>query len=605
MKNLKRTLAMIMALGMISTSGIIANADTTDDGKQLYICGDTNLDGKLNTIDILLSKRVILHLAEPKYMYADGDTIKIYEDTQGEEVVIRATKYTVDVENSTIHITQQDFEEVLLDITVKVTDKTTFTGNFSNLEELAEELEANPSTFIAITYDSVTKEVSEINQIEYEPVELSTIFTGNGIIENYVYINVEEKTVHHEFGVELTETDLNITDDTEITSNGESITLDELSNIANADDYEYAVLIKYNPSTNDIAELSLLQMMLIPTDEGYARAITLKDGQYEMNINSQDGLITIPELTYLELQVTEDTIFEGITSLADVNETTHLDITYNPDTQSITKVSAFEDQTIWTSPYSNTNIVSATDNTITIDSYGKELILTVNENTTYSNTSIVKSFEDIKEYMGCAEFEISYNPVTKVVTNITADEYLMEDKPVIYLYPTEKTQVDVSLDLNGELTCTYPKYENGWSVIAEPDGTLYDMDGNEYYCLYWEGKQSINYDFSKGFVVKGEDTADFLREKLLYMGLTPKEANEFIIYWLPRMENNEYNLITFQDDIYTENAKLNITPQPDTLLRIFMAYKPLDDYIEVEPQELTTINRTGFTAVEWGGTEIK
>lgn len=89
------------------------------------------------------------------------------------------------------------------------------------------------------------------------------------------------------------------------------------------------------------------------------------------------------------------------------------------------------------------------------------------------------------------------------------------------------------------------------------------------------------------------------------MGLTPKEANEFIIYWLPRMENNEYNLITFQDDIYTENAKLDITPTPDTLLRIFMAYKPLDEYIEIEPQELSTCDRNGFVAVEWGGTEIK
>lgn len=110
---------------------------------------------------------------------------------------------------------------------------------------------------------------------------------------------------------------------------------------------------------------------------------------------------------------------------------------------------------------------------------------------------------------------------------------------------------------------------------------------------------------SEGFVVKGEDTADFLREKLEYMGLTPKEYNEFIVYWLPRMQNNKYNLITFQKEKYTDNAVLDITPQPDSILRVFMAYKPLDEYVEIPQQKLDTFDRKGFAVVEWGGTELK
>jgi len=191
------------------------------------------------------------------------------------------------------------------------------------------------------------------------------------------------------------------------------------------------------------------------------------------------------------------------------------------------------------------------------------------------------------------------------IYSYNADE-TYSDKPIIYLYPTEETKVDVSLELlTGDLTCTYPKYDDAWSVTAQPDGTLYDEQGNEYYCLYWEGVQNIDYDMSKGFVVKGDDTADFLNEKLLYMGLTAREANEFIIYWLPRMESNTYNLITFQQDIYTDNVILNITPEPDSTLRIFMAFQPLETFIEIDEQELPTFNRTGFTVVEWGGTEIK
>ena len=89
------------------------------------------------------------------------------------------------------------------------------------------------------------------------------------------------------------------------------------------------------------------------------------------------------------------------------------------------------------------------------------------------------------------------------------------------------------------------------------------------------------------------------------MGLTENEMNEFIVYWLPRMEHNAYNLITFQGDAYTNSAKLNITPAPDSICRVFMAYVPLEDAVEIEPQQLHSFARTGFAVVEWGGSEIK
>lgn len=88
------------------------------------------------------------------------------------------------------------------------------------------------------------------------------------------------------------------------------------------------------------------------------------------------------------------------------------------------------------------------------------------------------------------------------------------------------------------------------------------------------------------------------------LGLTPREANEFILYWLPRMEGNAYNLISFQNEAYTETAALSINPQPDTLLRVFTAWKGLDKPMEVSPQMLEPVQRTGFTVVEWGGAEL-
>lgn len=179
------------------------------------------------------------------------------------------------------------------------------------------------------------------------------------------------------------------------------------------------------------------------------------------------------------------------------------------------------------------------------------------------------------------------------------------EKPVIYLYPEEEMEVHVKLDFNGALTCTYPAYENGWDVVARPDGTLTDPEtGREYYCLFWEGVSYVPYDMSEGFVVAGEETEAFLEDTLKTLGLTDKEANEFIIYWLPRMEDNAYNLISFRQEDYTDNAKLTVEPAPDTVLRVFMAYKPLKTPIQIPSQRLQTTERTGFTLVEWGGTEI-
>ena len=178
-------------------------------------------------------------------------------------------------------------------------------------------------------------------------------------------------------------------------------------------------------------------------------------------------------------------------------------------------------------------------------------------------------------------------------------------KPVLYLYPERETEVTVRLDYDGELTCAYPACgEEGWTVTAAPDGTLTDKAGQTYNYLYWEGLSDGDYDFSRGFCVPGEAAAAFLEKSLAELGLTRREANEFIVYWLPRMEANAYNLIAFQSGAYTDHAGLTITPEPDSLLRVFMAWRPLAEPVEIPEQDLPAFERTGFAAVEWGGAEL-
>ncbi len=178
-------------------------------------------------------------------------------------------------------------------------------------------------------------------------------------------------------------------------------------------------------------------------------------------------------------------------------------------------------------------------------------------------------------------------------------------KPVIYLYPEEETAVTVRLKLQGDLTCAYPAYREGWRVTAQPDGTLRDAAGQLYNYLYWEGTLATEYDWSKGFCVRGADTAAFLEDALARLGLNRREANEFIVYWLPQMEQNPYNIIAFQTERYTDAAALEISPAPDTLIRVFMSWKAAKESIALPPQALNAPTRSGFTAIEWGGAEVK
>lgn len=130
-----------------------------------------------------------------------------------------------------------------------------------------------------------------------------------------------------------------------------------------------------------------------------------------------------------------------------------------------------------------------------------------------------------------------------------------------------------------------------------------DENGDEYYCLYWEGKSGAIMDKSKGFCVAGKDTAKFLREKLMYIGLTAREANEFIIYWLPKMQDNPYNIITLHTADYARIVPLTVSPAPDTQIRVFMTYKSSDASVDIQEQTLPHYERNGFTLVEWGGSE--
>ena len=178
-------------------------------------------------------------------------------------------------------------------------------------------------------------------------------------------------------------------------------------------------------------------------------------------------------------------------------------------------------------------------------------------------------------------------------------------KPVIYLYPEEPTEVTVTLGHPERLTVTYPAYEDSWTVTAEPDGTLHGKN-RDYYALYWEGTNSVPFDRSEGFCFKGSDSAAFLEEKLALLGLSDREAEEFIIYWLPMLQQSPWVLVRFRSMAEIEaDMPLTVSPAPDSILRVSMELTLLDAPVEVHPQVLVALERNGFTVVEWGVVTIE
>ena len=195
-----------------------------------------------------------------------------------------------------------------------------------------------------------------------------------------------------------------------------------------------------------------------------------------------------------------------------------------------------------------------------------------------------------------------------VVDDINNSDPMVSYKPIIYIYPEQEQNVKVTLGSSDKLLVSYPVYNNEWNVLAKPDGTLIDNKTNrELYSLYYESENNVNFKIeNEGFVISKDEIIPFLEEKLEILGLNPKEQEEFIIYWLPILQKNNYTYIRFAtNEEINNNMSLQVEPSPDTMIRVLMVFKGLEEKINVKEQTLQKVTRNGYTVVEWGATIIE
>lgn len=205
-------------------------------------------------------------------------------------------------------------------------------------------------------------------------------------------------------------------------------------------------------------------------------------------------------------------------------------------------------------------------------------------------------------------------------------------KPVVYLYPTVPTKVTVKFEAPMQFTTDIPTYADYWQVMANPNGSLINLrpeltkceqidiqkTGSEYAIeacrknvypyLYWAGSVvSSEYPaINTGWVVAKTDVEEFLRAKLVEVGLNSSEQADFMSYWLPELldKDSKYYRISFlQTNELNSLFPMTVEPKPDTTFRLFLDYAALNE-VPVEslkPQTLNKLVRHGFTLVEWGG----
>jgi len=179
-------------------------------------------------------------------------------------------------------------------------------------------------------------------------------------------------------------------------------------------------------------------------------------------------------------------------------------------------------------------------------------------------------------------------------------------KPVIYLYPTTSTQVSVKVA--ADITKSEPQYpQGGWTVLAHPNGQL-DYQGQSYPNLFWEGLgQGIYPNLDQyGTVVSQPSLIPTIKLHLAQLGLNDRETADFLEFWTSKLPSTPYVRLTWLGTADMNRlAPLQVSPLPDTVIRVFLDFAGLDHPVSLTPQKLTALPRRGFTLIEWGGLLIK
>lgn len=182
------------------------------------------------------------------------------------------------------------------------------------------------------------------------------------------------------------------------------------------------------------------------------------------------------------------------------------------------------------------------------------------------------------------------------------DTCIMVLKPNIYIYPKEKSQLEVTLGFpkGGKVVTSIPEYGTGWNVSVDKNSLI----DNTFNYLFYESSQPDVWQLTEGWVVKQDELKDFFVENMRLYGFAGAEISDFTDYWIPKLIYSDYFEIYPQNQQLIESViQLNISKKPDHLLRLFYVVKPSNHpsgFVLPAPQIENLFKREGSFATEWG-----
>jgi hypothetical protein len=187
-------------------------------------------------------------------------------------------------------------------------------------------------------------------------------------------------------------------------------------------------------------------------------------------------------------------------------------------------------------------------------------------------------------------------------------------KPIIAFRDfAEDTELTVSVDFSGTFQMVYPQaqqpHEQGliWQGQATPQQT-FRFQCKEYPYLFWDGNlhPDIHFHFETGYCIPRNQVVEFLEKQAGLAGLDNTLITDFVTFWVPYLQQNDYNLIRFLTPEECDTvARLHIIPQtalPIQIIRFYMIYKPVAQHLPLPAPVSSPYSISNQPKViEWGG----
>lgn len=184
--------------------------------------------------------------------------------------------------------------------------------------------------------------------------------------------------------------------------------------------------------------------------------------------------------------------------------------------------------------------------------------------------------------------------------NDDCDTCNMVYKPNIYIYPNEQIKLSVKLNFptGGKIVTSIPEYGTGWNIIVDTSGLI----NNTYSYLFYESTQPDVWQRNYGWTIKTDKLESFFRQNMTDYGFSDKEINDFIEYWIPRLNSYPFYSIYPQTKNIIENViQFDFSKQPENILRLFYIIKghyQLQDKLTIPT--IDSFKREGYFVTEWG-----